>query len=162
MTSADNRQSPIDNRQSDDSVLYLTTTGRVSGLPREIEIWFVESGEKLYLLAEHFHRAHWVRNSSVIPRSRFALESASGERRAGCLTLKQMVNNGSWLRNSPGGSTVGATAFPWKFPICDCRLTIEPRKLPVLCLEKTAHPALPLRVIATLSQGRGCPRYEGG
>jgi deazaflavin-dependent oxidoreductase (nitroreductase family) len=68
MTSADNRQSPIDNRQSDHSVLYLTTTGRVSGLPREIEIWFVESGEKLYLLAEHFHRAHWVRNIQCDPK----------------------------------------------------------------------------------------------
>ncbi len=44
------------------SLLYLTTTGRVSGLPRQIEIWFVESGETLYLLAEHFHRAHWVQN----------------------------------------------------------------------------------------------------
>ena len=43
-------------------MLYLTTTGRVSGLPRQIEIWFVESGEKLYLLAEHFQRAHWVQN----------------------------------------------------------------------------------------------------
>ncbi len=43
-------------------MLYLTTTGRVSALPRQIEIWFVESGGKLYLLAEHFHRAHWVQN----------------------------------------------------------------------------------------------------
>ncbi len=61
-TSAVNRQSPIENRQSGHSVLYLTTTGRVSGLPRQIEIWFVESEGKLYLLAEHFHRAHWVQN----------------------------------------------------------------------------------------------------
>ena len=61
-TSPVNRQSPIEFRQSGRSVLYLTTTGRVSGLPREIEIWFVQSGEKLYLLAEHFHRAHWVQN----------------------------------------------------------------------------------------------------
>ena len=44
------------------SVLDLTTTGRISGLPRQIEIWFVEFGQKLYLLAEHFHRAHWVKN----------------------------------------------------------------------------------------------------
>ena len=42
--------------------LYLTTTGRKTGLRREIEIWFVESKGKLYILAEHFHRAHWVRN----------------------------------------------------------------------------------------------------
>jgi len=42
--------------------LYLTTTGRVTGRPREIEIWFVASGGKLYVLAEHFHRAQWVKN----------------------------------------------------------------------------------------------------
>ena len=51
-------------------VLYLTTTGRVTGLPREIEIWFVESGGKLYILAEHFRRAHWVRNIEREPRVR--------------------------------------------------------------------------------------------
>ena len=43
-------------------VLYLTTIGRRSGLPREIEIWFVACEGKLYILAEHFHRTHWVRN----------------------------------------------------------------------------------------------------
>lgn len=43
-------------------VLYLTTKGRQTGLPREIEIWFVAWGGRLYLLAEHFRRAQWVRN----------------------------------------------------------------------------------------------------
>jgi deazaflavin-dependent oxidoreductase (nitroreductase family) len=62
LSSAGDRQSSIENLQSGHSVLYLTTTGRVSGLPRQIEIWFVALGEKLYLLAEHFHRAHWVQN----------------------------------------------------------------------------------------------------
>ena len=42
--------------------LYLTTTGRVSGQPREIEIWFVEHGGRFYLIAEHRERAKWVRN----------------------------------------------------------------------------------------------------
>jgi deazaflavin-dependent oxidoreductase (nitroreductase family) len=42
--------------------LYLTTVGRVSGQPREIEIWFVESQGKLYILAEHFRGAQWVKN----------------------------------------------------------------------------------------------------
>ena len=50
------------------SVLDLTTTGRISGLPRQIEIWFVESGGKLYLLAEHFHNAQWVKNIEQDPR----------------------------------------------------------------------------------------------
>ena len=43
-------------------VLYLTTTGRISGEPREIEIWFVEKEGRLYILAEHFRKANWVRN----------------------------------------------------------------------------------------------------
>ena len=48
--------------------LYLTTTGRVTGLPRDIEIWYVELGGNLYVLAEQFHRAHWVRNIAREPR----------------------------------------------------------------------------------------------
>lgn len=57
--------------------LYLTTTGRVSGLPREIEIWFVEAEGKFYILAEKFHEANWVRNIARQPRVRVRL----GDRR---------------------------------------------------------------------------------
>jgi deazaflavin-dependent oxidoreductase (nitroreductase family) len=53
--------------------LYLTTIGRVSGKPREIEIWFVESGGKFYVLAEHGHKAQWVRNIIKNPACMFAL-----------------------------------------------------------------------------------------
>ena len=42
--------------------LYLTTTGRKTGLPREIEIWFVAHADRFYILAEHFHRTQWVKN----------------------------------------------------------------------------------------------------
>ena len=42
--------------------LYLTTTGRRSGLPREIEIWFTERDGHYYLIAEHHERANWVLN----------------------------------------------------------------------------------------------------
>ena len=48
-------------------VLYLTTVGRKSGLPRTIEIWFVVLQERLYILAEHGFKAHWVRNIRVHP-----------------------------------------------------------------------------------------------
>ena len=41
---------------------YVTTVGRVSGLPREIEIWFVEDADLVYILAEHGYRTNWVRN----------------------------------------------------------------------------------------------------
>jgi deazaflavin-dependent oxidoreductase (nitroreductase family) len=41
---------------------YLTTTGRVSGQPREIEIWFGLEGETLYMLSGGGERSDWVRN----------------------------------------------------------------------------------------------------
>lgn len=41
---------------------YLTTTGRTSGEPREIEIWFGTEGPRLYLMAGGREKAHWVRN----------------------------------------------------------------------------------------------------
>ena len=47
--------------------LYLTTTGRVSGQPREIEIWFTERDGRFYLIAEHRERANWVRNTEAQP-----------------------------------------------------------------------------------------------
>jgi deazaflavin-dependent oxidoreductase (nitroreductase family) len=50
--------------------LYLTTRGRVTGRTRAIEIWFVASHGNLYVLAEHFHNAQWVRNIEREPRVR--------------------------------------------------------------------------------------------
>lgn len=47
--------------------LYLTTTGRVSGQPREIEIWFTERDGRYYLIAESRERANWVRNIQAWP-----------------------------------------------------------------------------------------------
>jgi deazaflavin-dependent oxidoreductase (nitroreductase family) len=53
--------------------LYLTATGRISGQPREIEIWFTERGGRFYLIAEHRERAHWVRNIQSQPRVKVRL-----------------------------------------------------------------------------------------
>ena len=47
--------------------IYITTTGRVSGLPREIEIWFVEHEGRFYIFAEHFYKTNWVRNIQQNP-----------------------------------------------------------------------------------------------
>ena len=41
---------------------YVTTTGRVTGRPHTIEIWFAASGSTLYLLAGGGDRSDWVRN----------------------------------------------------------------------------------------------------
>ena len=41
---------------------YLTTTGRVTGRPHEIEIWFALEGPVLYMLSGGGDRADWVQN----------------------------------------------------------------------------------------------------
>lgn len=55
-------------RVADEDVCYLQTTGRVSGRPRTIEIWFATDGSRIYLLAGGRDGAHWVRNLSAEPR----------------------------------------------------------------------------------------------
>ena len=46
----------------DKKVLYLTTVGRKTGLPREIEIWFVIHRDRFYLFSEAGEAAAWVKN----------------------------------------------------------------------------------------------------
>ena len=53
---------------ADKQVLYLTTIGRTTGLPREIEIWFVVCCERFYLFAETGEAAGWVRNIRRNPK----------------------------------------------------------------------------------------------
>jgi len=53
---------------ADKQVLYLTTVGRRTGLPREIEIWFVVWCERLYLFAETGEAAGWVKNIRYNPK----------------------------------------------------------------------------------------------
>jgi deazaflavin-dependent oxidoreductase (nitroreductase family) len=47
---------------SADDFCYLETTGRRTGTPHEIEIWFARDGEMLYLLAGAGRNSDWVRN----------------------------------------------------------------------------------------------------
>ena len=46
---------------------YLTTTGRISGRPHRIEIWFAFRDDVVYLLAGDRDRSDWVRNLMVSP-----------------------------------------------------------------------------------------------
>ena len=47
--------------------LYLTTRGRTSGRPREIEIWFTRYEGRYYLVAEHREKSQWVQNLRANP-----------------------------------------------------------------------------------------------
>jgi deazaflavin-dependent oxidoreductase (nitroreductase family) len=62
---------------------YLTTTGRVSGEAREIEIWFAysEQGAVVYMLSGGRDRSDWVKNLQREPRVTVRVGSgASGGR----------------------------------------------------------------------------------
>jgi deazaflavin-dependent oxidoreductase (nitroreductase family) len=60
-------------RRPEPEFLYLTTTGRRTGLPREIEIWFTHRADCCYLVAEAGERAQWVRNLRADPRVRWRI-----------------------------------------------------------------------------------------
>jgi deazaflavin-dependent oxidoreductase (nitroreductase family) len=47
---------------NDHPMAYVTTTGRVTGRPHTIEIWFAVSGNTIYLLSGGGDRSDWVRN----------------------------------------------------------------------------------------------------
>src|SRR5215208_416995 len=60
-------------RLAGEDYCYLTTTGRVSGKPREIEIWFGLEGPTLYMLSGGRDRSDWVKNLRREPRVRVRL-----------------------------------------------------------------------------------------
>ena len=52
---------------SKEDYCYLTTTGRKSGLPREIEIWFGINEDSIYLLSGGGDKSDWVKNLRASP-----------------------------------------------------------------------------------------------
>lgn len=56
------------NRLAKEEYCYLTTTGRVSGKPHEIEIWFGLDDHTIYLLSEGREKSDWVKNLVKTPK----------------------------------------------------------------------------------------------
>jgi deazaflavin-dependent oxidoreductase (nitroreductase family) len=75
--------------RNDVKFLYLTTTGRITGQPREIEIWFVDYEGRFYILAEHFHKTQWVKNILRNPCVRVRIEDRDFEATARVLDEKK-------------------------------------------------------------------------
>ena len=69
---------------ADEDYCYLTTTGRVTGQPHEIEIWFGLHRDRLYMLAGGRDRSDWVRNFQQTPEVsvRIARQLFTGRARA--------------------------------------------------------------------------------
>ena len=64
-------------RLADEDMCYLTTTGRKSGRPHEIEIWFGIRDGTLYLLSGGGDAADWVKNIRNDRRVRVRISSQS-------------------------------------------------------------------------------------
>jgi deazaflavin-dependent oxidoreductase (nitroreductase family) len=56
-------------------VLRLTTTGRRTGLPREVALRFTRRAGRCYLVSEAGERAQWVRNLRTDPRVRWRIRA---------------------------------------------------------------------------------------
>jgi deazaflavin-dependent oxidoreductase (nitroreductase family) len=65
---------------ADDDYCCLTTTGRRTGQPHRIEIWYADAGESLYMLAGGGSSSDWVRNLIADPAVQVELD---GRVRAG-------------------------------------------------------------------------------
>ena len=72
---------------AEEDFCYLTTTGRVSGRPHRIEIWFGLDGATVYMLSGGGHGADWVRN---LPRTPSVTLELSG--RAYAATARVVVD----------------------------------------------------------------------
>lgn len=57
-----------DNNFEHEQYLYLTTRGRKTGLPREIEIWFTGREGRFYLISE-YPTSNWVQNLRANPQA---------------------------------------------------------------------------------------------
>ena len=71
-------------RSAHEPFAYLTTTGRRTGRPHRIEIWFAVEDSRLYLMAGGRDRADWVRNLQA--NARVTVEIGS-ETHAGCARI---------------------------------------------------------------------------
>lgn len=67
---------------SSEEFCYLTTVGRKTGRPHEIEIWFAVENETLYMLSGARDRSDWVRNLVEEPKVSFRVGGLTFEGRA--------------------------------------------------------------------------------
>lgn len=65
-----------ESRYAAEKFCYLTTIGRVSGKPHEIEIWFAFHGNTLYMLSGGRGRSDWVKNIRSNPAVRVRIGGA--------------------------------------------------------------------------------------
>ena len=76
-------------RLANESYCYLTTTGRVTGNPHEIEIWFGLKDNTIYLLSGNMDRSDWVKNLLKNPSVTVMIANQTFKATARLVTDKQ-------------------------------------------------------------------------
>ena len=68
----------LQRRLADQAYCYLETVGRVSGRPREVEMWFAADPQmdRIFMLSGGGDRSHWVRNLRAEPTVRVRIGGA--------------------------------------------------------------------------------------
>ena len=104
---------------AEDDFCYVTTTGRISGRPHTIEIWFAHASGTVYLLAGGRYDADWVKNllrsPSVSVRFRDQLFAGSArvvEQTEEDVLARRLVVGKYQPRDSDDLSEWGRTALP--------------------------------------------------
>ncbi|OLE12185.1 MAG: pyridoxamine 5'-phosphate oxidase [Acidobacteria bacterium 13_1_20CM_4_56_7] len=73
------KNDPLRNRLSQSSEITITVTGRKSGRPISIPVWFVLNGDKLYLLPVHGSDTQWHKNMLNNPKIRIGAREEQTE-----------------------------------------------------------------------------------
>lgn len=98
----------IDARSAGDlDYCYLTTTGRHTGTPHRIEIWFGLGDGVVYILSGGGDRSDWVRNLMISPEVVLEIGDVKRTTRARVVTDPERT---PWRGGSSSRSTGRATA----------------------------------------------------
>ena len=111
----------------DQAFCYITTTGRRTGRPHRIEIWFAgeHGATTIYVLGDGRKHADWVRNLMVDPRTTVRVGDQEGE--ATARVVEPGTNEDALARSlllakyqQPGNDDLegwGASALPVAFDL---------------------------------------------
>ena len=75
-------------------VLYLTTTGRKTGQPRTIEIWFGYQEGKVYIMSGMGMGSNWVKN--ILNNSRVSLEIQGSTFQGAARVVDRSTDKATW------------------------------------------------------------------
>jgi len=107
MTNKPTRNDNLKDRLSSSHEINITVTGRKSGRPISIPIWFVSEGDKLYLLPVQGSGTQWYKNALKNPSIRIDAGGEKAELKVTPITdPKQVASVAEKFRSKYGASDV--------------------------------------------------------